>query len=109
MLPSWAMARCIGTLGGITGPAAQALITRRVPADEQGAVQGSFGSLASLAGVFGPPLAAWSFGACIAPGTRVQLSGVAFFEAALLCLAALVLALRTMGAPPAAAPAPARV
>lgn len=83
---------CLGTLGGITGPAAQALITRRVPSDEQGAVQGAFGSLASLAGVFGPPVAAWSFGAAIAPDSRFAVPGIAFFEGALLCVAALVLA-----------------
>ncbi|MFI5356356.1 MAG: TCR/Tet family MFS transporter [Opitutales bacterium] len=85
----------VGALVGISGPAAQSLITRHVPADEQGAVQGSLASLTSLAGIFAPPLAAWSFGACIAPGGRWHLPGIAFFEAAALLLVALGLALRS--------------
>ena len=84
----------IGAFGGIAGPAAQALITRHAPADEQGAVQGVLASLGSLAGILGPPLAAWSFGACVAPDTPLPLPGVAFFEAAVLFLFALGLALR---------------
>ncbi|HUL53743.1 MAG TPA: TCR/Tet family MFS transporter [Opitutaceae bacterium] len=83
-----------GAFGGIAGPAAQALITRHVPADEQGAVQGVLAGLGSLAGVFGPPLAAWSFALCVAPHTPLPLPGVAFFEAAGLFLLALALALR---------------
>jgi DHA1 family tetracycline resistance protein-like MFS transporter len=91
-----------GALGGIAGPAAQSLITRHVPPDEQGAVQGVLASLGSLAGIFGPPIAAWSFGACVAPGTVLPLPGVAFFEAAALFLLALVLALRAFQADAAA-------
>jgi DHA1 family tetracycline resistance protein-like MFS transporter len=97
-----------GAFGGIAGPAAQSLITRQVPADEQGAVQGVLASLGSLAGIFGPPLAAWSFGACVAPDTWLHLPGVAFFESAGLFLVALALALRafqTGGADVQAAPA----
>jgi MFS transporter, DHA1 family, tetracycline resistance protein len=82
--------------GGIAGPAAQALIKRRVTADEQGGVQGSLGSLSSLAAVIAPPLGAWSFGAAIAPGSRLHWPGVSFFEAAVLCLAALAVAMRTL-------------
>jgi DHA1 family tetracycline resistance protein-like MFS transporter len=54
--------------------------------------------LGSLAGIFGPPLAAWSFGACVAPDTPLPLPGVAFFEAAVLYVLALVLALRAFEA-----------
>ena len=84
----------LGAFGGIAGPAAQSLITRHVPADEQGAVQGVLASLGSLAGIFGPPIAAWSFGACVAPHTPLHLPGVAFFESAVLFLVALGLARR---------------
>jgi DHA1 family tetracycline resistance protein-like MFS transporter len=87
-----------GACGGIAGPAAQSLITRHVPANEQGAVQGVLASLGSLAGIFGPPLAAWSFGACVAPDTWLHLPGIAFFESAGLFLVALVLALRAFQA-----------
>ena len=70
--------------------------------DEQGAVQGALSGLASLAAVFAPPIAAWSFGACIAPNSPVQLPGIAFFEAAATMAIALALAYRCAH-PPAVA------
>jgi len=91
-----------GALGGIAGPASQSLISRHVPADEQGAVQGVLASLGSLAGIFGPPVAAWSFGLCVAPDTFLHLPGVAFFESAAIFLLALGLAVRAFQADAAA-------
>ncbi len=85
----------VGSLGGIAGPAAQSLITRHVPPDQQGIVQGSLTGLTSLAGIFAPPLAAWSFSACISPHSRFYLPGMPFFEASVLCVIALFLALRS--------------
>jgi DHA1 family tetracycline resistance protein-like MFS transporter len=85
----------VGAFGGIAGPAAQALITRHVPADEQGAVQGSLAGLNSLASIFAPTVATWSFAFFIAATSPIQLPGIAFFEAALLLLLALALALRS--------------
>src|SRR5262245_7406723 len=46
-----------GSLGGITGPAVQGLISRSVGANEQGGVQGSLTSLMSITGIIGPPIA----------------------------------------------------
>jgi MFS transporter, DHA1 family, tetracycline resistance protein len=89
---------CIASFSGIAGPAAQALITKRIPANEQGAVQGALSSLASLAAVFAPPIAAWSFGGCIAAGAPFHVPGIAFFEAALAMLVALLLAWRALEA-----------
>jgi MFS transporter, DHA1 family, tetracycline resistance protein len=80
----------IGAWGGIAGPSGQALITKHVPPNEQGAVQGSLFGLVSLAGIFAPLLAAWSFGRCIP-----RLPGIAFYEASFLILIALALALRS--------------
>jgi DHA1 family tetracycline resistance protein-like MFS transporter len=85
----------IGAWGGIAGPAAQALITKHVPANEQGALQGSLSGLTSLTTVFAPFLAAWSFGNCISPGARFQVPGIAFYEASILMIIALALALRS--------------
>jgi DHA1 family tetracycline resistance protein-like MFS transporter len=85
----------VGSLGGVAGPAAQSLITRHVPPDQQGIVQGSLSGLTSLAGIFAPPLAAWSFAACISPHSRLYLPGMPFFEAAVLLMIALALALRS--------------
>jgi len=69
---------------------AQALITRHVPANEQGGVQGSLSGLTSLAGIGAPIFAAWSFGWGIP-----KLPGVAFYEASALILVALALAFRS--------------
>jgi MFS transporter, DHA1 family, tetracycline resistance protein len=80
----------IGAWGGIAGPSAQALITKHVPPNEQGAVQGSLFGLVSLAGIFAPLFAAWSFGRCIP-----KVPGIAFYEASVLILVALALALRS--------------
>jgi len=85
----------VSAWGGITGPSAQALITKHVPGNEQGAVQGSLSGLTSLANVFAPPISAWSFAACIGDGARWHVPGIAFYEATLLMLVALALALRS--------------
>lgn len=47
----------LAALGGVAGPSAQALVTRRVPAGEQGSVQGALASLSSLAAVVAPLVA----------------------------------------------------
>jgi len=84
-----------GAFAGIAGPALQAYITKHVPANEQGAVQGVFGGLQSLAGIPAPFIATWSFGWAIAPERSLHVPGIAFFEAAALVVVALVLAVRT--------------
>lgn len=86
----------IGALAGLSGPALQSYVTRYVPADEQGAVQGVFAGMASLAGIPGPLIGTWSFGWAVAPDTRWHVPGIAFFEAAVLVLCALALVLRTI-------------
>jgi DHA1 family tetracycline resistance protein-like MFS transporter len=89
------MLATVGGLGGIAGPAAQALLTKHVPPNEQGALQGSLSGLTSLAYIFGPMLAAWSFGKCIAEGAAFHLPGIAFYEASGFILIALALAFRS--------------
>jgi DHA1 family tetracycline resistance protein-like MFS transporter len=86
---------CVGALAGISGPALQAYITKHVPANEQGAVQGVYGGLASLAGIPGPFIAAHTFGWAIAPERIHKIPGIAFFEGALLVFVSLLLAQRT--------------
>jgi DHA1 family tetracycline resistance protein-like MFS transporter len=84
-----------GSLGGVTGPAVQGLISRGVGADEQGGVQGSLSSLNGVAGIIGPPMAARLFGYCIDESRSVQRPGAAFFLSATLVVIALLLALRS--------------
>ena len=85
----------LGSLAGVAGPSLQSYITKHVPANEQGAVQGVFSGLASLAGIPAPFLATWSFGWAISPARSLHVPGIAFFEAAGLILIALLLAVRT--------------
>lgn len=84
-----------GCLAGIGQPALQAYVSKHVPANEQGAVQGVFAGLASLAGIPGPFIATHSFGWAVAPSRTIQIPGIAFFEGAALTLIGLILAIRS--------------
>jgi DHA1 family tetracycline resistance protein-like MFS transporter len=87
----------VGSFGAIGGPAVQALISKGVPINEQGALQGALSSLTSVAGIIGPVLATRLFGYFISEGAVVVLPGAAFFLGALLVLAGLALALASFG------------
>lgn len=84
-----------GSIGFVTAPAVQGLISRNVGADEQGGVQGALASLASIAGIIGPPLATGLFAHFISEKSRIELPGAAFFFSALLVFCGLLLALRS--------------
>lgn len=43
-------------LGGISGPALQSVISEKVPANEQGEIQGTMASLMSASAIVGPPM-----------------------------------------------------
>jgi len=97
----------IGSCAGIAGPAMQSYITKHVPSNEQGAVQGIYSGLASLAGIPGPLISTWAFGWAVKPGQPAWLAGIPFFIAAALALIALALAARSFAKDhaPYAAPA----
>jgi DHA1 family tetracycline resistance protein-like MFS transporter len=84
----------ISALWAIAAPATQALITRQVPADAQGRIQGSMSSLVSLAGIFAPAVFAGAFGFFIGPHAPLRLPGIAFLIAALLLAIAAFVAWR---------------
>ena len=85
----------LGSLGGVTGPAEQGLISRSVGANEQGGVQGSLTSLASVAGIIGPPITTSLFAHFIRPESRMSLPGAAFFFSSILTVGAMLLAVRS--------------
>ncbi len=85
----------VGSLGGITGPAVQGLISRGVGANEQGGVQGSLSSLTSVAGIIGPPIAAGLFAYFLGETAPIRIPGAAFFFSSALVLTAMLLALRS--------------
>lgn len=86
----------IGALGGLTAPTLQGYVSRTVAADEQGGVQGALGSIASVAGIIGPPIVSYLFSAFIAPEAPVKIPGIAFFFSAALMVVALALAVRAL-------------
>lgn len=90
-----------GSLGGITGPAVQALISKNVEANEQGAVQGALSSLGSVAGIIGPLVATTLFGYFIGSRAPMVVPGAPFYAGALLLIGALVLAGRAFRLTPA--------
>lgn len=80
----------LGALAAFGGPALSALMTERVGADEQGRLQGANSAILSVAGLIGPGLYTGVFAlthASIAPGA-------AYYVAALILAAGLVLAWR---------------
>ena len=81
-------------LWGLSGPAAQGLMTRRVNASEQGQLQGANGSLRGISGLVGPGLFTLTFASFIGPRRDWHLPGAPFLLASLLLTGALVLAWR---------------
>lgn len=104
----WMIYACIlvGSLSGVAGPAVQGLMSRSVPDDQQGGLQGSLTSLASVAGIVGPPMCTGLFGYFISDKAPVHLPGVAFFASAVITVIALILAFRALrGVTPHSGPA----
>lgn len=79
----------VGCMGGIAQPAIQALVAHRVPANEQGAVQGALQSLMSVAGIVGPLVGSTVFAWFIGPKAPLDLPGAPFLVSALLAAGAL--------------------
>jgi DHA1 family tetracycline resistance protein-like MFS transporter len=73
---------CVGvpvmTLWGLSGPAAQGLMTRRVQPSEQGQLQGANSSLRGIAGLFGPGLFTLTFATFIGAWRDWHLPGAPF-------------------------------
>jgi MFS transporter, DHA1 family, tetracycline resistance protein len=85
-----------GSLGGLATPVLQGVISRSVgDNNEQGAVQGALGSLASVAGITGLPAATWLFAWAVEPARAVHIPGAPYFVGGLLTAIAMVLAARS--------------
>ena len=85
----------LSCFGGITGPALQSYITKHIPPNEQGAVQGVFSGLQSLSGIPGPVIATWIFGWSVSAGKPEWLAGAPFLVISACVLVAIVLARRS--------------
>jgi MFS transporter, DHA1 family, tetracycline resistance protein len=81
---------CFSSLGAVSGPAMQGLISKNVRANEQGTVLGSIASLNSLAAVLGPILGLQTFAFFINKSRfPTPMPGVPFFLGSFLFLIAL--------------------
>lgn len=81
-------------LGGIAGPAIQAIMSREVGPSEQGELQGSLSGLQSLTGILGSLLATGLFSRFSSPGAVPHIPGASFLAAAAFNLCGMLLALR---------------
>jgi DHA1 family tetracycline resistance protein-like MFS transporter len=81
-------------LGGLAGPAVQAIVSREVGPSEQGEIQGALSSLNGIAAIAGP-LIGTSLLARFSPlGASPHIPGAAFFAASLFLALGLALTLR---------------
>ncbi len=81
----------------IAQPAVQALMSRSVPPNEQGLLQGSLASMLNLTSIAGPPIWTGLFGYFVSSAAPIIVPGAAFFAAAAVFLLALGLARRWFG------------
>jgi DHA1 family tetracycline resistance protein-like MFS transporter len=81
-------------LGGLAGPAVQAMISRKVSASEQGELQGSLNSLSGIAAITGPLIGTTLLAHFSAETDSPRIPGAAFFAAAAFNALGLALALR---------------
>jgi MFS transporter, DHA1 family, tetracycline resistance protein len=79
-------------LGGICGPALQAIISGHVPANEQGELQGALTSLMSVTSIVGPLVMTGSFAYFTGPNKPFYFPGIAFLIGAVCMLIAAILA-----------------
>ncbi len=79
-------------LGGIAGPAMQAVISAQVPANEQGEIQGTLSSLMSASAIIGPPLMSSIFYYFTHNDAPFKFAGAPFILASILMLASTVIA-----------------
>jgi DHA1 family tetracycline resistance protein-like MFS transporter len=83
---SWMMYATIliGSIGNISGPAIQSLISKSASEKEQGTVQGAIAALVSLTGIVGPLVGGYVFAQFAKPDVASWLVGMPFFLGALL-------------------------
>ncbi len=79
-------------LGGIAGPALQAVISTQVPPNEQGEIQGTLTSLMSASSIIGPPLMSLIFYYFTHKEAPFQFAGAPFVLGGILMLVSTIIA-----------------
>jgi DHA1 family tetracycline resistance protein-like MFS transporter len=83
-------------LGGIAGPAIQGIVSAKVPANEQGELQGALTSLMSLTSIVGPILMTTLFAFFTAANAPIYFPGAPFMMGAVLTVFSLLIAYNTL-------------
>lgn len=92
----------IFALSGLIMPGLQGLMTRRIPRNHQGQLQGVNQSLQGIASILGPIIFGETFAWSLRGGASLHMPGLAIYLAAGLLALGFLLALRTAHAPEAA-------
>ncbi len=79
-----------GALAGLTAPALQGIMSRTVPADAQGQLQGAIGSINGVSMIIGPMLMTQTFARFSEEGAAIYFPGAPFVLASLLTALALI-------------------
>ena len=79
-------------LGGIVGPAMQAVISGQVPANEQGEIQGTLSSIMSASAIVGPPMMSTVFYYFTHKDAPFQFAGAPFILGGILMLLSTIIA-----------------
>ena len=82
--------------GGLAGPAIQGIVSKQVPANAQGELQGTLTSILSVTAIFGPLLMTNLFSYFTSPAAPVHFAGAPFLAAAILAALSLILAWRAL-------------
>lgn len=96
----------VASIGGIAGPAGQALISKAVRGDEQGSVQGTLTGLQSIAQILGPLIGTQTFAYFISDRAPISLPGAPFLVGSLLSVIGFFVAAWAVGRRSHATPAP---
>ncbi len=80
----------VASLGGVSGPAVQGIVSKAVPPSEQGLLQGALTGLQSIAAVLGPLVGTGVFRFFTADDVPVKLPGSPFLLGSVLCVLSLV-------------------
>lgn len=83
-------------LGGIAGPALQSIITKHVPKNEQGLLQGSLTSLMSLTSIFGPLIMTGLFNYATHKESAIHLPGAPFLLGAIFMFTSVFIAWKVL-------------
>jgi len=91
-------------IGAIAMPTINAMMSKQIPMDSQGELQGASASLMSVSAILGPPLMAGLFGTFSRADAPVYLPGIAFIAAGVITLVSAAIVFRVLRTSPVFSP-----